>query len=137
MITEIKEILSENLHQKIISVEPLSGGYINFVYKCILDNQTVVIKINDKDLYPEMFEKEKLGLELLAESSFLIPEVISVGQKNKKSYIILEYISKEKPLNWELFGRNLAFLHKINKDTFGLNHDNYIGSIRYKILFSK
>ena len=130
MITEIKEILFENLHQKIISVEPLSGGDINFVYKCILDNQTVVIKINDKDLYPEMFEKEKLGLELLAESPFLIPKVISVGQKNKKSYMILEYISKEKPLNWELFGRNLAFLHKINKDTFGLNHDNYIGSIQ-------
>ena len=108
MITEIKEILSENLHQKIISVEPLSGGDINFVYKCILDNQTVVIKINDKDLYPEMFEKEKLGLELLAESTFLIPKVISVGQKNKKSYIIWNILVK-KPLNWDYL-KKLAYI---------------------------
>lgn len=130
LTTEIKEILFENTSEKVMSVEALSGGDINYVYKCILENQTVVIKINDKDLYPEMFEKEKLGLKLLSNSSFVIPKVLSVGQKNQKAYIIIEYIAKRKPLNWELFGRNLAFLHNINKDTFGLNHDNYIGSLK-------
>ncbi|MAS29423.1 MAG: hypothetical protein CMC44_02240 [Flavobacteriaceae bacterium] len=129
LTTEIKEILFENTSEKVMSVEALSGGDINYVYKCILENQTVVIKINDKDLYPEMFEKEKLGLKLLSNSSFVIPKVLSVGQKNQKAYIIMEYISKAKPFNWELFGRNLAFLHKKNNNTFGLNHDNYVGSL--------
>ena len=129
LTAEIKEILYENTREKVISVEALSGGDINYVYKCKLENQTVVIKINDKDLYPEMFEKEKLGLRLLSNSSFVIPKVLSVGQKNQKAYIIMEYISKAKSFNWELFGRNLAFLHKKNNNTFGLNHDNYIGSL--------
>ena len=42
MTTEIKEILFENIQEKVIRVEALSGGDINFVYKCELKNQTVV-----------------------------------------------------------------------------------------------
>ena len=78
MITEIKEILFENLHQKIISVEPLSGGDINFVYKCILDNQTVVIKINDKEyIVSSVIEKEKF--EQFFDVELNCPDVESLG----------------------------------------------------------
>ena len=35
LTTEIKEILFENTSEKVMSVEALSGGDINYVYKCI------------------------------------------------------------------------------------------------------
>ena len=41
LTTEIKEILFENTREKVISVEALSGGDINYVYKCKLENQTI------------------------------------------------------------------------------------------------
>ena len=130
MIPEIKEILFKELNETTSEIEPLSGGDINLVYRCKLESQTVVIKINDKDLFPEMFKKEKLGLKLLSKSPFIVPEVLSAGQNNQKAYIIMKYIKKGNPLNWELFGRNLAFLHNINNPSFGLDHDNYIGSLK-------
>ena len=130
MIPEIKEILFKELNETTSEIEPLSGGDINLVYRCKLESQTVVIKINDKDLFPEMFKKEELGLKLLSKSSFLVPEVFSVGQNNQNAYIIIEYIKGGDPLNWELFGRNLAFLHNIHDPSFGLDHDNYIGSLK-------
>ncbi len=132
MISKIKEILFKELKTNTINVESLSGGDINFVYKCKLENKSVVIKINDKDLYPEMFQKEELGLKLLSESSFLVPEVLSVGQNKENAYIIIEYIKGGDALNWELFGRNLASLHNINNPSFGLDYDNYIGSLKQR-----
>ena len=137
MISEIKEILFNELDESTSTIEPLSGGDINLVYKGALKSQIVVIKINEKDSFPRMFEDEKLGLKLLSQSSFIIPEVLCVGETNKRSYIIMEYIKKDKPLNWELFGRNLALLHKISNPLFGLDHDNYIGSLKQINSFKK
>jgi fructosamine-3-kinase len=79
-----------------------------------------------------MFEKEANGLRLLAKThTFKIPKTIAQGEINNHSYLLLEYISPGETGNhfWENFGKKLAQLHQNTAASFGLDHDNYIGSL--------
>ena len=91
-----------------------------------------VIKINDKNAFQGMFEKEARGLEILSRSDFKIPDVIGHGDMGNTSYIIIEYIAHGRNIDWKLFGSKLAALHRNSNDFFGLDHDNYIGSLKQK-----
>ncbi|GLB49008.1 hypothetical protein Y10_13760 [Neptunitalea sp. Y10] len=79
-----------------------------------------------------MFEAESVGLGLLKKTNcIVIPEVYSTGQLESTSYIIMEHIVTESPSSsfWEDFGQQLALLHKKEHSVFGLETDNYIGSL--------
>lgn len=79
-----------------------------------------------------MFAKEAKGLQLLATANALkIPEVISFGEVENTSYLLLAYLPEGKQTNsfWEDFGIGLAQQHQKTQATFGLDHDNYIGSL--------
>ena len=79
-----------------------------------------------------MFAAEKQGLELLGQSNtFRIPEVIGHGVFDDDSYLLLEYIPsvKRKSDFWTDFGQKLAKLHAHSSASFGLEIDNYIGSL--------
>ena len=125
----INKIIEIYFNSKLEKVEKLSGGSINEVYLCHLSNNKIVIKINDKELYPKMFEKEKKGLNLIRKCGFKTPEVIGAGCYDSYSYLAIEYVKSGKELNWKVFGIELALLHLNQNDKFGLEYDNYIGSL--------
>lgn len=139
MLTEsLKNAIESALAEKTgktVSVEqlrPLSGGSINDAYKLETTAGDFFMKHNRKDRYPEMFEKEAQGLQLLLEAKEIrVPEVIATGDDIEMSFILLEYIdSTHKQTGfWEDFGCNLAALHQHQGNEFGLDHDNYIGSL--------
>jgi hypothetical protein len=80
-----------------------------------------------------MFEKEAKGLELLKSCRFIIPDVIYQGSDNGFSYLIMNYIDNSSGnMNWIKFGEYLAKMHLVTNETFGLDHDNYIGSLEQK-----
>lgn len=118
----------------------LAGGDINKVFLLNTSKKDLVIKINDADKFPKMFEAEAKGLELLrASQSFIIPKVVKVGKLGKYSYLLMRYLNSEnqKPVFWQDFARNLAKLHHSTSSNYGLDHDNYIGSLPQKNTFSK
>lgn len=115
--------------------QPLSGGDINEVFLLKCDQGDLVYKLNSASKFPRMFEAEAKGLELLSQSgSFKIPTVFAEGAIDDIAYLLLEYIPSGKPNEkfWEVFAENLATLHKTTSDQFGLDHDNYIGSLQQK-----
>lgn len=82
-----------------------------------------------------MFEKEARGLDLLRKNcSLIVPQIIKAGALDDKQYLILEWLDKGSPKKdmWEKFGQGLATLHKKPQEYFGLNEDNYIGSLQQK-----
>lgn len=114
---------------------PLGGGDINDVYLLQTDQRKVVIKLNSRNRFPGMFVAEAKGLELLASSkSFKIPEVIAQSEHSDFSYLILEFIESRgsRDMDPAQFAQDLAELHQTTADSFGLNHDNYIGSLPQK-----
>lgn len=128
-------ILNTILHQenlKLLNHKPLHGGDINEVFLVVTHQEKFVLKINQANQYPGMFEAEAKGLQLLKNTNtFKIPEVISFGKTESHTYLLLEYITPEKrsPKFDEKFGGLLAMLHQNTAPHFGLDHDNYIGSL--------
>jgi fructosamine-3-kinase len=125
----ISEIIEHELGVIPHKIIRLHAGDINQVYHCITKSNQLVIKVNIAGKFPNMFEKEKKGLKLLEQSNFKIPKILSIGSFRKLDYLVLEYIKPGKEINWKKFGENLANLHQISNDKFGLGYDNYIGSI--------
>jgi len=130
--TVLRSLLNEEID--IVSVEYVSGGCINDAY-CVTDDnkRKFFVKANYSKRYPDMFETEKHGLELLkAKSLFNIPNIIGVYYYDDRAFIIMEYISRGevKSCFWQDFGRKLAIMHRQSEDYFGLDIDNYIGSLR-------
>jgi len=132
--TSVEQILSENFNQpvKIINTGSLSGGSINDAYKVSTNAGQFFVKKNSASLYPQMFEKEARGLKILASAGAIdVPEVIASGETNNTAFLILGFIeSATKRVDfWVHFAKGLASLHRNTAGYFGLDHDNYIGSL--------
>ena len=93
------------------------------------------VKNERRTKIPGMFRAEAQGLEILRNSqSFRIPEVIAIGDFQNTSYLLMEYLPEGKKNKnfWYDFASNLARLHQNSDTYFGLDHDNYIGSLPQK-----
>ena len=124
--------IAEENNLDLTNSKPLSGGDINDVFLLNCTSEKYVVKINSASKFPGMFEAEAKGLQLLSNSkSFKIPTVLGFGTIENTSYLLLEYLAegtKSKDF-WQQFAENLARLHKTTQPHFGLDHDNYIGSL--------
>lgn len=134
----IQEHINQWLHTErgeatgICSSQVLSGGCINECLAIKTGSTTYFIKYNFSDKFPGMFSAEAKGLELLRNTGCIrIPQVIHQGTSGKYSFLLLEFIEEGRQTTnfWEHFGKNLAKLHKTSHTQFGLDHDNYIGSL--------
>ena len=126
-----QQISSQN-GLNLIETKPLSGGDINQVFLLKCDSGDFVSKLNDASKFPKMFSAEAKGLELLRNSkSFRIPEVIEVGIIENTSYLLMEFLEEGNKTKtfWPHFAANLAKLHQNSQKHFGLDHNNYIGSL--------
>lgn len=128
------QLLKEKLNRKIelVSFSSIGGGSINDAYCFETTEGKFFIKKNSASRFPEMFEKEILGIELLASANEIaVPNVIGTSTSGDDAFLVMNFIvsaGKSKSF-WEDFGKNLANLHKHSASNFGLNHDNYIGSL--------
>ena len=134
LVTALEESLQPVLgsHLAIQDFKPVGGGCINNGGKLITNEGPFFVKYND-DRYEGMFDTEARGLKLLNDADAIhIPRVFATGKApGNQIFIILEWIdSKGRQKDfWEQFGHELANLHKVSDDSFGLDFDNYIGSL--------
>lgn len=134
MHAHISSFLSNHFKTEVsvLSVVPLSGGDINAVYKVKTSHGDFCIKQNHRSRFPEMLEKEAIGLkELIAKTDIRIPQVIGAFQEDSQQYLVLEFIesgSKARDF-WETFGIHIASMHTVSSNHFGWHTDNYIGSL--------
>ena len=109
-----------------------SGGCINHGGCISTSSGDFFIKWNDLKEFPKMFVSEARGLTLLQEANALtVPKVVYAGEAGSYQFLLLEYLpeGKKSPEFWKNFGSGLARLHMKSADVFGLDHDNYIGSL--------
>lgn len=113
----------------------LSGGCINDCYVVDAAKSRFFIKYNLTGKFPGMFDAEEKGLELLRNADCIyIPEVIYNGEADIYSFLALEFVESGQQTEnfWENFGKNMAKLHRVRETFFGLDHNNYIGSLPQK-----
>ena len=79
-----------------------------------------------------MFEKEQKGLTHIAQQGIIkVPEVIASATIDDHQLLLLEWIptGEKKEVFWRKFGEQLAALHHCSSACFGLEYDNYMGSV--------
>ncbi len=113
------------------SFHAISGGCINYTGSILTKKGSYFIKWNNSQEFPEIFQKEAKGLDLLRMGILRVPEVIDVFEGNEYSCLLLENIQsavKSKDY-WTQLGEGLAFQHKIPSEIYGLEYNNYMGSL--------
>jgi fructosamine-3-kinase len=131
MDKELLAVIEKELHHRITGTERVYGGDINETYVLHTSATKFFLKLNGTD-QTELFEKEVKGLDLLRSTGTInIPNPVTTGKYQKCIYLVMDYIVKGNASTgfWQTFGRQLAALHSNTVDTFGLDHDNYIGSL--------
>ncbi|MDZ7606980.1 MAG: fructosamine kinase family protein [Cyclobacteriaceae bacterium] len=116
---------------KVFGARPVSGGCINNAVVVDTDQGQFFLKWHSA-IPADMFEKEAMGLQLLAEPNIIkIPGVRGYGHIDGRHFLVLECIRSVRQANrfWENFGIALADLHRNSSKYFGLDHDNYIGKL--------
>ncbi|MCB0400738.1 MAG: fructosamine kinase family protein [Flavobacteriales bacterium] len=116
----------------VLSVRSVGGGSINDAFQLKTVQGDFFVKFNSAVQFPGMFEREAEGLNLLRNThSIRIPDVLLVGEIDSTAFLVLEWIDGVAPLPnfWYDFGKQLAKLHRHTADQFGLDADNYIGSL--------
>jgi fructosamine-3-kinase len=141
----IRNYLNRSLPQKLglrpssLEISPIGGGSINETYRVTINGKIkFFLKLNSASKYPLLFEKEKHGLELLTRHNIIqVPSVVACEGFDKYQILLLEWIeggTRDESF-WTSFGEQLARLHQrawLNKDgqtLFGLDQDNYMGSL--------
>ncbi|MCF6407162.1 fructosamine kinase family protein [Chitinophaga filiformis] len=113
--------------------EKLPGGDINETFKLNTDSGLLFLKMNDARSYPDMFEREFMGLEAIyATNTLAVPRPLATGRSGGKVFLVTEFIEKggANPDFWENFAAGLSRMHRHTQAHFGLPQANYIGTIK-------
>ena len=116
------------------AVRPLSGGDINLAFALQLgDGRHLFAKTNPR-APAGMFAAEARGLGWLAAAKAIrVPHVVAVAEAraDAPAFLALELIATGRPGRHfgERLGQQLAALHAGGAPGFGLDHDNFIGSL--------
>ena len=135
----IAEIFGSDL--QIVGKQQVYGGDINNSYRLTLSDGTAVfMKSNTLKNLP-FFEAESKGLEALRQTDTIgVPKVLGIGTAQNASFLLMEYLAAAPKIDgyWEIFGRELAALHRADtrrlteNGRFGFPADNYIGATPQK-----
>ena len=124
--------ISSLLGLKIDNIQSVSGGDISLTYLVETSSNKSFLKVNSNPCALDMFLAEEKGLKTIAlTNTIAVPKILACSSFENASFILMEYIETKSPnsKDLELFGDQLAQLHKITSDEFGFESNNYIGSL--------
>jgi protein-ribulosamine 3-kinase len=111
---------------------PVGGGSINQTYRIEAGAHRYFCKINAITKFPSLFACEQKGLTLLAQQQVIrVPAVLALCETGNYQVLLLEWIEQGLRTDafWKKFGEQLAALHHRRGTHFGLDTDNYMGSL--------
>ncbi len=127
---------------KITQSRQIAGGDINQAFRLDLNNKTqIFMKANTKENLA-FFKAEAAGLAAIAGTKAIgTPQVFGYGTEEDRggfSFLLMEYAQgkKQTPDFWEVFGRQLAAMHRapaagfVSDGLYGFREDNFIGAGR-------
>ncbi|WP_341503883.1 fructosamine kinase family protein [Gallaecimonas sp. GXIMD4217] len=110
--------------------QPISGGDTHRAY-CLTDGQLRLFAKVAPVEHGEILASEAFGLAELAKTGQVrVPEVVTQGQTEAFSYLVLEYLPLGQPEKgaWQKLGELLAALHgRTDQAMYGFDEDNFIG----------
>lgn len=133
-VTSITDILRQftGSDDTLRILNSVSGGSINKCFQIAYGALQFFLKVNSVLRFPGMFEAEAKGLKVIAASGTIkVPAVVGVGSTVREQFLILEWLEEgvNNTSSQQALGGALARLHQQRGEYFGLDHDNYMGSL--------
>ncbi len=131
--SSLSQAVTSSLGVAIREIHACTGGDINQAARLITQDDALFIKWHASSV-PGMFSAEARGLELLRQTGVVrVPQVVAVAEATAAcpAYLVLEWLpsgSANTHTDQEL-GEGLAALHRLEADSHGLDHDNFIGRL--------
>ena len=129
----VRAAVEDALHSTVRSIRRLHGGDINDAFRVTLDGGAEAFVKTNKRAAPTLFSTEARGLLWLSEPKALrVPKVWAVAEEGSPDpFLLLEHIEPgARAADFdERLGRGLAQLHRYGAPGFGLDYDNFIGSL--------
>jgi protein-ribulosamine 3-kinase len=126
----LDESITRALGSNPVEARPVGGGCIHDARCLVLaDGRRVFLK-SARGETADLLEAEARGLVLLA-PHIRVPRLIDENiAADGTRWLALEWLDLVPPgaAAWTDLGRQLAALHSITADCFGLDHDNFIGA---------
>jgi len=129
----LSRAISTAIGVEVTAAAPIGGGDISSAVRVELaDGRQGFVKWHAAGI-PGLFTAERRGLALLASAGALrVPEVLAQSEAadERPAFILLEWLGRgaETAATAEALGRGLAALHRVTANTYGLDHDNFIGA---------
>ena len=128
-----RRAITEALSVTLQRLSTVHGGDINEAWLAETSEGTSLFIKTNPQAPPHLFDREARGLAWLRDADALtIPKVLAVGHgAGPAAFLALEHLKPGQPVaNFDvLLGEGLAKLHAHSADQFGLDHDNFIGSL--------
>ena len=131
-VTQLQAYFTDRLQNKVTEVLQVGGGCINQTYKLQVAGKSYFCKINSISKFPGLLEKEKNGLFFIQiQNKIQTPRVVYSSNTDDHQLLLLEWIEEGIKCShfWKTFGEELAALHHVSHNFFGLNDNNYMGNI--------
>jgi protein-ribulosamine 3-kinase len=124
--------ISRIIDNEILDFNTISSGSVTNVYQLTTGTQKYIVKTYESPEYQEMMQAESKGLDQIkASKSFITPAVISLNEYGDIGIMISEYIDSDShdDYDFDRFGSTLAGMHCAKYPSFGLDYNNYIGTL--------
>ena len=112
--------------------QAVGGGSINQTCRLTFADHSLFCKINSASKFPHLFQKEANGLNLIRKQEVIkTPGVIDCFEQDNAQVLLLEWIDtgERTEVFWKSFGEQLAAMHQVSNEYFGLEEENYMGSV--------
>src|SRR5215203_2006201 len=132
---QFQSLLSQKLQAPVLKIQTVGGGCINQTYKIITGENYYFCKVNSASKFPNLLEKERDGLAIIEKQNIIqTPKIIDCFIESDQQLLILEWIEEGTKNNefWRLFGKQLAALHRVTREQYGFDENNYVGSVPQK-----
>lgn len=131
---EVKAAVEAHLGSpvRLLDAEPRAGGSINDAWELRTSQGRYFLKTNAADRHPSRFEAEVQDLRLLASAKALrTPGIIAHGEAGDTAYLLMEFMPT---VAWtdaadRALATGLARQHRETRPRFGLDRDNWIGTV--------
>ncbi|MEZ4777511.1 MAG: fructosamine kinase family protein [Bacteroidia bacterium] len=127
----VRKSVHDLLNISITGAYTVGGGCIHNAREVVTENGSFFLKFNERH-HLSNFEVEAKGLNLLRFSEEVtVPQVIGYGEDENYAWLVLEFVkqAEKNARYWEKLGWQIAGLHRHTASVFGLDFDNYIGSL--------
>lgn len=132
MQTDLKIHISGILNEDICGMSSVHGGDISTAYKIETATNAYFLKTNPASNALNMFEIEANGLNLIGNTQTIkTPKILACDSFENHAFLLMEFIESKSPSakDFEHLGQQLARLHQCTSENFGLDTDNFIGSL--------